>query len=82
MKVTKFTIKADKVFMLSCDSEEFTASAESGFKTWIMDYLEKQYPDKGVTIFTRYEHPVISAIAVIDINEGQEGDIEEINTKM
>lgn len=82
MKVTKFTIKADKVFMLSCDCEEFTASAESGFKTWIMDYLEKQYPDKGVTIFTRYEHPVISAIAVIDINEGQEGDIEEINTKM
>ena len=75
MKVTKFTIKADKVFMLSCDCEEFTASA-------IMDYLEKQYPDKGVTIFTRYEHPVISAIAVIDINEGQEGDIEEINTKM
>ena len=54
MKVTKFTIKADKVFMLSCDCEEFTASAESGFKTWIMDYLEKQYPDKGVTIFTRY----------------------------
>ena len=41
MKVTKFTIKADKVFMLSCDCEEFTASAESGFKTWIMDYLEK-----------------------------------------
>ena len=32
MKVTKFTIKADKVFMLSCDCEEFTASAESGFQ--------------------------------------------------
>ena len=47
-----------------------------------LEDLEKQYPDKGVTIFTRYEHPVISAIAVIDINEGQEGDIEEINTKM
>lgn len=82
MKVTKFTIKADKVFLFSCDCEEFTASVESGFKTWIMDYLTNQYPNKGVTIFTRYECPMISAIAVIDINEGQEGDIEEINTQI
>lgn len=82
MKVTKFTIKANKVFLFSCDCGKFTTSTESGFKTWIMDYLAKQYPDKGVTIFTRYEHPMISAIAVIDINEGQEGDIEEINTQI
>lgn len=81
MEVTKITIKTNKVFLFFCHSEEFTEFTEGIFKAWVRDYLMRQYPDKAVTIFTEYEHFVISAIAVVDINEGQEADIENINTQ-
>ena len=82
MKVSKFTIKTDKVFLFSCVCEEFTPEAESGFKSWLIDYFKNQYSDKGVSIFTKYEHPALLALAVVDINEGQEAEKEEIDTQV
>lgn len=78
MVVTKYTIKADKVFVFTCADEELTQLSENSFKAWIINHLASQYPDKGAFIITKYEHPVLSAIAVIDINEGQEAVAEEI----
>ena len=82
MRVTKYTIKADKVFLFTCVCERFTEESESGFRAWIMNYFANQYFGSGVSVFTKYEHPVLSAIAVIDINAGQEAAIEEIDVNV
>lgn len=81
MKVSKFTIKTDQVFLFSCVCDKFTPEAENGFKSWLMDYFKNQCSDKGVSIFTKYEHPALLAIAVVDINEDQEAGMEEIDTQ-
>lgn len=82
MKVSKFTIKTDKVFLFSCACENFTQEAEKGFKSWLMDYFKNQYANKGVSIFTKYEHPVLLAIAVVEINKDQEAKEEELDTQV
>lgn len=81
MKVTKYTIKTDKVFLFSCDNVQFTPAAEKGFKLWLVDYLKDLYPGRGMSIYTKYEYPVLSALVVVDINEGQEAPKEEIEIK-
>lgn len=44
--------------------------------------FKNQYFDKGVSIFTKYEHPALLAIVVVDINEDQEALEEEITIEI
>lgn len=69
MKVTKFTIEEDKVFMFSCGCDDFSESKEECFKESIRIYLNGIYPDKGLSIYTNYERTILSALVVVDIND-------------
>ena len=77
MKVTKFTIEEDKVFMFSCVCDDFSESKEEYFKELIRNYLNDIYQGRGLSIYTNYERAVLSALVVVDINEST--FIEEID---